>query len=103
MNAVQALQLARSAGIQVKIDGEDLLLEALAPPSAAVLDLLSRHKTGILTMLRPRVDGWSAEDWRIFFEERASIAEFDGALPRPQAKERAFALEASVPMKEPDG
>ena len=91
MNAAQALQLARSAGIQVKIDGEDLLFEALAPPPAAVLDLLSRHKTGILTMLRPRVDGWSAEDWRIFFEERASIGEFNGALPRRQAEERAFA------------
>ena len=91
MSPAQALQLARSAGIMVKIDGEDLLLEALAPPPAAVLDLLSHHKTGILRMLRPDVDGWSAEDWQIFFQERASIAEFDGALPRPQAEERAFA------------
>jgi hypothetical protein len=90
MSPAQALQLARSAGIKIKIDGEDLLLEALAPPPAAVLDLLSHHKTGILTMLRPAVDDWSAEDCRIFFEERASIAEFDGALPRPQAEEHAF-------------
>jgi hypothetical protein len=91
MSPAQALQLARSAGIKVKIDGENLLLEALAPPPAAVLDLLSHHKTAILTMLRPGVDGWSAEDWQIFFEERASILEFEGALQRPQAEEHAFA------------
>jgi hypothetical protein len=91
MSPAQALQLARSAGIKVKIDGEDLLLEALAPPTAAVLDLLSHHKTGILRMLRPAVDGWSAENWQIFFQERVGILEFDGALPRPQAEQRAFA------------
>ncbi len=91
MSPAQALQLARSAGIKVKIDGEDLLLEALAPPPAAVLDLLSHHKTGILRMLRPAVDGWSAENWQIFFQERVDILEFDGALPRPQAEQRAFA------------
>jgi hypothetical protein len=91
MNPAQALALARSAGITIKIDGEDMLVEALGPPPAAVLDLLSHHKTGILRMLRPTPDGWSAANWQIFFQERASILEFDGALSRSQAEERAFA------------
>ena len=41
-------------------------------------------------MLRPGGDGWSGEDWRAFFDERAGIAEFDGGLPRDQAEARAF-------------
>ena len=48
----------------------------------AILDLLSRHKPGIVALLRPGRDGWSAEDWQAFFDERAGIAEFDGGLPR---------------------
>ena len=35
--------------------------------------------------------GWSGEDWRAFFHDRAGIAEFDGGLPREQAEARAFA------------
>jgi hypothetical protein len=94
LSAAQALQVARAAGIQIKADGDDLLLEADAPPSAAVLDLLTRNKTGILTMLRSGVDGWTAEDWHTVFHERPAIAEFDGALPR--AKAEALALDCWV-------
>ena len=39
----------------------------------------------------PGRDGWSAEDWQAFFDERAGIAEFDGGLPRAEAEARAFA------------
>jgi hypothetical protein len=90
VSAAEALKAARAAGIEIGIDGDDLVLEASAPPSAAVLDLLSRHKAGIVTLLRPDRDGWSAEDWQVFFDQRAGNAEFDGGLPRPQAKARAF-------------
>jgi hypothetical protein len=90
MSAAEALKQARAAGIQVRIDGEALALDASAPPPAEVLDLLARHKADILTMLSPGNDGWSGEDWREFFEERAGIAEFDGGLPRDQAEARAF-------------
>lgn len=90
MSAAEALKLARAAGIQVGIDGDALALAACAPPPAEVLDLLARHKADILTLLRPGSDGWSGEDWREFFEERAGIAEFDGGLPRDQAEARAF-------------
>jgi hypothetical protein len=90
MSAAEALAQARAAGIQVGIDGDDLALEASAPPPAEVLDLLARHKADIVILLRPGNDGWSSEDWWEFFEERVGIAEFDGGLPRDQAEARAF-------------
>lgn len=92
MSAAEALKAARAAGIQLGIDCDDLMLEASAPPPPAVIDLLSRHKAGIVALLRPTEDGWSAEDWQVFFDERAGIVEFDGGLPRPEAEARAFAF-----------
>ena len=91
MSAVQALKAARDAGVRIGIDGDDLTLDADAAPPPAVLDLLSRHKAHVIALLRTGSDGWSAEDWRAFFDERAGIAEFDGGLPRDQAEARAFA------------
>lgn len=92
MSAAEALKLARAAGIHLGIDGDALALEASAPPPAEVLDLLARHKTDILTLLRPGNDGWSGEDWREFFEERAGIAEFGGGLARDEVQARAFSF-----------
>jgi hypothetical protein len=43
VSAAEALKAARAAGIEIGIDGDDLMLEASAPPSAAVLDLLLRR------------------------------------------------------------
>jgi hypothetical protein len=91
MSAAEALKAARAAGVELRLDGDDLALEAPAPPPAAILDLLSRYKPSIMVLLRPGRDGWSAENWQVFFDERASIAEFDGGLPRVQAEARAFA------------
>jgi hypothetical protein len=85
------MKVARAAGIDVRLDGGELVLEASAPPTAEIIDLLTRHKPAIVALLRPGRDGWSAEDWQAFFDERAGIAEFDGGLPRPQAEAQAFA------------
>ena len=90
MNAVQALKAARAAGVELTLDGNDLVLNAASAPPAAVLDVLSRHKAEIVVLLRPAEDGWSADDWQVFFDERAGIVEFDGGLPRPEAEARAF-------------
>jgi hypothetical protein len=92
MSAAEALRDARAAGVIVTIEGDNLVLEACAPPPAAVLELLSRHKAEVVMLLRPAGDAWSAEDWRIFFDERASIAEFDAGLPRAEAEARALAF-----------
>jgi hypothetical protein len=82
---------ARAAGIQFVLDGDDLVLEAGAPPPPAMLKLLSQHKSAIVLWLRQGADGWSAEDWQAYFDERAGIAEFDGGQPREQAEAMAFA------------
>jgi hypothetical protein len=91
MSGADALKVAHAAGIHIGIDGNDLVLEAMVPPHSALLDLLSRHKAGIVTLLRLAAEGWSAEDWQVFFDERAGIAEFDGGLSRDQAEAHAFA------------
>jgi hypothetical protein len=93
MSAVPALKAVRAAGVSVRVDGDDLEWEAEteAPPPPALLDLLLHHKAEILRFLRPANDGWSPEDWEVFFDERAGIAEFDGGLTRTEAEERAFA------------
>ncbi len=91
MSAAEALEVARAAGVRLGIDGDALTLEAATPPPPTVLDLLGRHKDGIVALLRPANDGWSGGDWLAFFDERAGIAEFDGRLSREQAEARAFA------------
>lgn len=90
MSAGNVVMEARVAGTDLRVGGDDLLLEAGAPPLSAVRELLSHHKSEIVARLRPGRDGWSAEDWQADFDERAAIAEFDGGLPRPEAEARAF-------------
>jgi hypothetical protein len=91
MSAFQALKAVRNAGVQIGVDGDALTLDAEAAPPAAVLDLLCRHKAGVVALLRTGSYGWSGEDWRASFDERAAIAEFDGGLSRASAEARAFA------------
>jgi len=64
-----ALASARSAGIELSLDGEDLALTAPTPPPPAVLELIARHKAEIVLWLRPGADGWSLEDWHVYFDK----------------------------------
>jgi hypothetical protein len=91
MSATEALEMAQAAGVMVMVDGNGLLLRAPARPPIAVLDALSRNKAEIVALLQPAEDGWAAEDWQVFFEERAGIVEFDGGLPRAAAEAQASA------------
>ena len=91
MSAAEALKAARAVGIHLEVDGDDLLLEASARPPTAILEVLSQHKAEIVAVLRPGRDGWSAEDWQAFFDERAGIMEFDGRLSRTEAEAQALA------------
>src|SRR4029453_7234757 len=90
MSAAEALRVARAAGIQLEIDGEDLVLDAALAPPVAVLEALSCNKAGVIALLRASNVGWSAEDRRAFGDERAGIAEFDGGLSRAEAEAQAF-------------
>jgi hypothetical protein len=90
VSAAKALKAARAAGAELRLDGDDLVLEAAAPPPPVILNLFARHKSEIVALLRQGRNGWSREDWQVFFEERAGIAEFEGGLARPKAEVRAF-------------
>jgi hypothetical protein len=90
VSTAEALKAARAAGVELPLDGDDLGLEAAAPPPPVILNLFARHKSEIVALLRQGRNGWSREDWQVFFEERAGIAEFDGGLPRLEAEARAF-------------
>ena len=89
------VRAARTAGVRLTADGEDLLLDAASPPPPAVIEKLSRHKAEVLKLLRPVGNGWSAADWHAFFDERAGIAEFDDGLSRSEAEDHAFACSVS--------
>ncbi len=101
MKAAEALRTARATGVEISLDGNDPVLEAASPPPERVLDALSRNKAEIVALLRPDVDGWSADDWQVYFDERAGIAEFDGGLPRPEAGAQAFAWAMPITLPLP--
>ena len=68
---------------------ETIWRTASSEPPTRVLELLSRHKAHIIALLS--LDhGWSGEDWRAYFDERAGIAEYDGKLSRQKAEALAF-------------
>ena len=68
MSAAAALKAARALGVDVTLDGNDLLVEAVSEPPAATIEDLSRHKAEIIELLRLNKDGWSAEDWQLPME-----------------------------------
>src|SRR5690349_17862625 len=104
MSATDALRTAQAAGVQIDLDGEDLVLQALAPPPAGVIQLLSSHKTEIVEILRAETSSTarcveSAETaarhtdqswWRNLFAERAAHYELVGRRRRDDAEKVAW-------------
>ncbi len=90
MSAEAALLLAREHGVRLGIEGTDLVVECDREPPPEVLDTLRSLKPQILALLSASKEGWSANDWRAFYDEKAGIAEFDGGLPRTDAEAQAF-------------
>jgi hypothetical protein len=54
VTVTEALQLARSQGVEVTLDGDDLVLEAQAAPAPGLLAILGRGKWDIVAALRLR-------------------------------------------------
>jgi hypothetical protein len=46
--------------------------------------------TKSITENEPRPVSWSADDWRLYYLERAAIREYDGHLSREEADRRAW-------------
>lgn len=61
MRALEALKAALAAGIDIAIDGDDMVLQAAAPPPPSVLDALSRNKAEIVAMMRSGNNHWGGE------------------------------------------
>src|SRR5262245_50067704 len=96
MSAFRALDAARAAGIEVRLDGKDLILSGAGEPPAGILEMLRRHKRSIVAALQRPVEGpvptfqsWDHADWRAFYDEQIAIAERDG-LRRAETDARAF-------------
>jgi hypothetical protein len=90
MTAAITIRQARAAGVLLRVEGDDLLLEAPARPPPRILEMLARHKPAIVLRLRPGADGWSRDDWHSYFDQRAGLAEFDAGLSRDHAEALAF-------------
>ena len=90
MKVLQIIAAARAAGVTLSIDDDSLLLRSSRPPPQEVVEALSRQKSEVIDHLQSDRSGWTAEDWHVFFKDRAAIAEFDGGLPRRDAQAVAF-------------
>ncbi len=90
MNPAEALHLARNNGVHIAVAGDDLVLNAEEEPAVDVLEVLKRHKAGIVALLKPEGDSWTADDWQAYFDERAGIAQFDGGQSREEAERLAL-------------
>jgi hypothetical protein len=52
MSAVQAIKVARAAGIEFSVDGNRLLIDAASEPPVSVIEELRQHKLEIVKLLR---------------------------------------------------
>jgi hypothetical protein len=93
MSAVRALDAARAAGVEVRVDGRDLVLQADTQPAAEILDDLSRNKAEIIALLRPRARSLVRDDLLALFDERRRTAALVGCTP---TKAEAVAFECCL-------
>jgi hypothetical protein len=52
VTGAEALAVARKAGLRITADGDNLLVEADAAPSAMILDALKLYKAEIMALIR---------------------------------------------------
>ena len=90
MSAVEAIRMARESGVHIGIEGADLILDAEWEPTSRVLEAIRRHKAGIVDLLSEADGDRTADGWRVFYDERAAKAEFNGSQSREEAEARAF-------------
>jgi len=91
MDGLMLLKRARAAGLRVDVDGDKLRVIGPKRLEPLALEVLS-HKAElwpILTASEITVADLTA-DWRIEFEERAAIREYDGGQAREHAEAEAL-------------
>jgi hypothetical protein len=80
-------------GATIEPAGDRLILRAgsKAIPADLVIRIRQTKAELLYTLAAaPANDGWTAEDWRAFYYERAGIFEFDGGLSRTTAEAQTF-------------
>jgi hypothetical protein len=82
---MSALDTLRHAGLTVEAEGDRLLVQPRSLLNEDLRALLREHKPEILALLRCAAP-FDRESW----EERAAIAEFDGALSCEEAEALAW-------------
>ncbi len=102
MTAQDLIRQVRSHGGQIEGDGKHLHLTAPEPLPAALVDQLRAHKPEILGLLcgesrspslgLPMDMGQWPEEARDWYEERTAIFQFDAAVPRNLAEQKAEAM-----------
>ena len=81
MSPLEALAAARAAGVEVRLDGEDLIVSAASEPPDDICAMLSRHKTAIVELLQAApADAAAALARRAQFKEQAAAV---AALRQP--------------------
>jgi hypothetical protein len=74
MSAVEVLRRTSALGIQLSLDGCDLLLQADAQPPTGFVEHLVHHKREIVALLRQIQNGRSNSDLREDFDGRAGAS-----------------------------
>ena len=110
MSPQEALAAARSAGVEVRLDGKDLIVSSAGEPPDDICAMLSRQKPAIVEYLQAPpaeraacapetpppppapapVRPWSAADWRLFHNDRQLVAEITLGKTRQQARTYAY-------------
>src|ERR1041385_4131071 len=54
----EALEAARHAGVLIRLDGNDLVLQAKAAPPSSVVELIARHKSELRALLQTSTVQW---------------------------------------------
>jgi hypothetical protein len=89
VSARAALADLRRRGVELRLDGGDLIVTGADLLSDAEIARLRAMKAELVAALR-EPDARDAEDWRAYFEERTDVAEFYSGLSRAEAEGMAF-------------
>ena len=86
MSVAETIRMAEASGIRFGVEGADLILDADLEPPVDIVNAIRQDKAGIIELLGPSGDRWTAEDWRALFDERAAIAEYERGASQEEAQ-----------------
>jgi hypothetical protein len=76
-----------SNGVSLKKNGRQIVLEG---PESVITDALVDKLRELKSDLLRNLGDWDSGDWQEYYDERASIAKFEGGAPTVEAERRAY-------------